>query len=156
MRRAFWSVYCRGCHRQTTRATEQGARAFSCCAEVLVYGPYGPYASQHKPKPAAPAYSAGRRPQITPDSPWQGARASQARWLVFDLYGRTCWICGREGADEVDHVEPRWKRPELTWCIANMRPSHMRCNRRRAWLNPAPGQLAQQRRRPGVGQGKLL
>lgn len=42
-----------------------------------------------------------------------------------------CWLCGRPGANEVDHVVPASVRPDLRFDPANLRPAHSTCNRRR-------------------------
>ena len=60
---------------------------------------------------------------------WGGWRAKRARLAVFAWYGDVCWLCGRAGADSVDHVIP------LSWGgsddLVNLRPAHLRCNQRR-------------------------
>lgn len=39
-----------------------------------------------------------------------------------------CWLCGRPGATEVDHILPLSKFPELAHDIGNLRPAHKTCN----------------------------
>jgi len=39
-----------------------------------------------------------------------------------------CWICGMDGANQLDHKLPRSKFPELTWDLANIVPAHDTCN----------------------------
>ena len=39
-----------------------------------------------------------------------------------------CWLCGKPGADTVDHVLPLSVYPELAHDIGNLRPAHQRCN----------------------------
>ena len=39
-----------------------------------------------------------------------------------------CWLCGKPGADTVDHVLPLSQFPELAHDIGNLRPAHKSCN----------------------------
>lgn len=39
-----------------------------------------------------------------------------------------CWLCGMDGADQLDHKLPRSKFPELTWDETNIVPAHADCN----------------------------
>lgn len=51
------------------------------------------------------------------------------RWLrkaTFARWGHTCWRCGLEGADSVDHVIPVCLGG--THDLSNLRPAHSRCN----------------------------
>ncbi len=41
-----------------------------------------------------------------------------------------CWICGKDGATEVDHVTPLAHGGHLT-ALDNLRPAHRACNARR-------------------------
>lgn len=40
----------------------------------------------------------------------------------------TCHLCGRPGADTVDHLVPVRRRPDLCFDPANLRPAHRGCN----------------------------
>ena len=39
-----------------------------------------------------------------------------------------CWLCGKPGADTVDHVLPLSLYPELAHDMSNLRPAHIACN----------------------------
>ena len=39
-----------------------------------------------------------------------------------------CWLCGKPGATEVDHVLPYKHFPELVFDLGNLRPAHKACN----------------------------
>ena len=39
-----------------------------------------------------------------------------------------CWLCGKPGADTVDHVLPLSQFPELAHDLGNLRPAHKSCN----------------------------
>ena len=39
-----------------------------------------------------------------------------------------CWLCGKPGADTVDHILPLSKFPELAHDLGNLRPAHRSCN----------------------------
>ena len=39
-----------------------------------------------------------------------------------------CWLCGKPGADTVDHILPLSQFPELAHDITNLRPAHRSCN----------------------------
>lgn len=54
---------------------------------------------------------------------WQKLRAE-----AFKMYGRTCWICGRPGADTIDHLDPRSTHGPWIPHITRVRPAHTRCN----------------------------
>ena len=56
-----------------------------------------------------------------------------------------CWLCGRPGANEIDHVEPASMRPDLALDPANLRPAHATCNRKRG-SKPANVALGASRR----------
>ena len=43
---------------------------------------------------------------------------------VFRRYGRICWLCGHDGANQVDHVIPVAVSPQLSWQLGNLRPAH--------------------------------
>jgi hypothetical protein len=59
-----------------------------------------------------------------------GGRRWQAfRQVVFATYGRTCHLCGHDGANQVDHLYPVLTHPELAWVLQNCRPSHGTRNR---------------------------
>lgn len=72
--------------------------------------------------------------------PWQRLREQ-----VLDPArggSRVCWLCGHDGANDVDHVIPRTVAPELELDITNLRPAHganspcptcgKRCNREKS------------------------
>lgn len=52
--------------------------------------------------------------------------------MVLAEYGDACHLCGRPGATTADHLTPRsqWGDDSL----ANTRPAHGRCNRKRGTL----------------------
>lgn len=39
-----------------------------------------------------------------------------------------CWICRQPGANQLDHIKPRSKFPELIWDESNIVPAHDDCN----------------------------
>lgn len=59
-----------------------------------------------------------------------------------------CWLCGQPidytrpahhpDALDIDHVHPRSTHPELSLDPANLRPSHVSCNRSKREGLPAP------------------
>ena len=75
---------------------------------------------------------------------WVGRRIKAHLVLVLEEYGDSCCHCTKPGCDSVEHVQPRsrWGTDEL----ANLRPTHMRCNSRRG-TRPRPGW--------GVGGGSV-
>lgn len=75
-----------------------------------------------------------------------GGRAWAAlRTTVFDTYGTRCWMCGREGADTIDHLLERSRGG--TNDITNLRPAH---GRKQPW--GCPGNYGRSgRRRPTRG-----
>jgi 5-methylcytosine-specific restriction endonuclease McrA len=50
--------------------------------------------------------------------------------------GPRCWLCGRAGADTLDHVVPVAYGGTNT--PANLRPAHKSCNSRRGATMPRP------------------
>ncbi|MBR2835906.1 MAG: HNH endonuclease [Coriobacteriales bacterium] len=79
---------------------------------------------------------------------WATAEGDKVRRLCFERDKRAnapCWICnqpidyslgmstngGSKEAWEPDHRRPRKKYPELALDMANIMPSHMKCNRAR-------------------------
>lgn len=50
-----------------------------------------------------------------------------------------CWICGQDGADQLDHKLPRSKHPELVWDLANIVPAHADCNNAKSDTVDPPG-----------------
>lgn len=50
------------------------------------------------------------------------AKWKRTRAAVFAQYGDTCWICGRPGADTVDHLDRLTDGG--TSDISNLRPAH--------------------------------
>lgn len=61
--------------------------------------------------------------------------------LCLAEHGDTCWLCGKPGATEADHVYPRASRGDD---VSNLRPAHHGCRMGRirrqhkstAWLLP--------------------
>lgn len=58
---------------------------------------------------------------------WAGRRSQRLRVVVLWLYGDVCWLCGKSGANSVDHVVPI-QHGGAMWDLDNMRPAHLRCN----------------------------
>ena len=50
---------------------------------------------------------------------------------VLEEDGDVCWLCGKPGATSGDHVVPVSVAPELEFDRDNVRPAHLRCNKRR-------------------------
>lgn len=70
--------------------------------------------------------------------PRTNTRAQQARNKRILAADRTCWLCGHDGADAVDHKVPVDLAPELENEPTNLAPSHhfdpcptcgIKCNR---------------------------
>jgi len=60
-----------------------------------------------------------------PKSPHRaGHRYRQARQQMFQYYGTTCHLCGHEGADTADHLEPISLNPTQPVDPHLMRPAH--------------------------------
>lgn len=72
---------------------------------------------------------------------WGGHLVKQLRAVVFERYGRVCWLCGADGADTVDHVRAR--AVGGTDAMDNLRPAHGFCNTGRGAgaLSTPPGQV---------------
>ena len=56
-----------------------------------------------------------------------GSRWRRLRRQVLDA-SDICWLCGKPGADEVDHILPLSQFPELAHDLGNLRPAHKSCN----------------------------
>ena len=56
-----------------------------------------------------------------------GSRWRALRRQVLEA-SDVCWLCGKPGATEVDHVLPLSQFPELAHDLANLRPAHKTCN----------------------------
>lgn len=67
------------------------------------------------------------RPEIAAMRKSRSYRKAAAKVLA---QSRTCWICGRDGADTADHVIPLSEGGDLT-SLLNLRPAHRSCNSRR-------------------------
>ncbi|ALY10019.1 HNH endonuclease [Arthrobacter phage Pumancara] len=50
-----------------------------------------------------------------------------------------CWICRQPGANQLDHIKPRSKYPELVWDLSNIVPAHDTCNNRKSDGESVPG-----------------
>lgn len=62
-------------------------------------------------------------------SGWNGRKIGQLQAAVFAACGRVCHLCGRPGADTLDHLVPRSKGG--TDELDNLAPAHKSCNSRR-------------------------
>jgi len=63
--------------------------------------------------------------------PVNGRNVERFNAAVFAAYGTTCHLCGRPGADTVDHLVPTSVAPALRWEVDNGRPAHRACNSER-------------------------
>lgn len=70
-------------------------RACAVCAKPSAKG----YCSEHEPKPWA---SSKRKSRLT----LSGSKEQARRKRVLARYLDTCHVCGKRGADQVDHVVP--------------------------------------------------
>ena len=70
-------------------------RACAVCAKPSAIG----YCPEHEPKPWA---SSKRKSRLT----LSGSKEQARRKRVLARYLDTCHVCGRRGADQVDHVVP--------------------------------------------------
>lgn len=57
---------------------------------------------------------------------WGGRRVSALKARVLATMGTVCHLCGRPGADTVDHLVPR--SAGGTDALDNLAPAHQRCN----------------------------
>lgn len=72
---------------------------------------------------------------------WHGRKGRPWQRIRAQVLGAStiCHLCGRDGADTVDHVIPRSLRPDLAHDLANLRPAHRSCNSSKgARLGTAP------------------
>ena len=53
-------------------------------------------------------------------------RKLRAQVLAEERY--VCWLCGKPGADSVDHKVPLVERPDLRLDRSNLRAAHLKCN----------------------------
>lgn len=94
--------------------------------------------------------------------PIHSRRWTEFRKKVFTTYGTVCWLCGHEGAREVDHVIPRKIAPELFWSLHNLRPAHgsngkcpvcgKACNQERRRDGTMPTPAIPKQRKPPTGR----
>jgi 5-methylcytosine-specific restriction endonuclease McrA len=63
--------------------------------------------------------------------PQYGADWRRLRLEALRRYGTTCWICGKPGADTVDHLNPVHVVGAGLPSIYDVRPAHRACNTRR-------------------------
>ena len=63
-------------------------------------------------------------------SKYDGRSSSQWKRLRRQILASSdvCWLCGKPGADTVDHLLPLSQFPELAHDIGNLRPAHKTCN----------------------------
>jgi hypothetical protein len=73
-----------------------------------------------------------------------GRRWQKFRQVVFASYGRTCHLCGHDGANQVDHLLTVLEYPQYAWTLENCRPCHGTRNR-----CPVCGRCCNQSRRQG-------
>lgn len=83
---------------------------------------------------------------------WQGSTRSgrlptnwrtEIRPTVFATYGTSCHVCGRPGADEVDHLNPGDDHS-----LANLRPIHRQpCHARKSASEGGRAHAARQKLR---------
>lgn len=57
---------------------------------------------------------------------WGGRRAQELLAVVIAEYGTICHLCGSDGADSVDHLDPRSTGGDDS--IERLRPAHLGCN----------------------------
>jgi 5-methylcytosine-specific restriction protein A len=69
------------------------------------------------------------------------AKWKRTRQAVFAQYGDTCWLCGRPGADTVDHLEQLADGGHND--LGNLRPAH---GKRQPW--GCPGNFGRKGRAP--------
>lgn len=79
-------------------------------------------------KPSWPRAGRPRKPKAQP----RGASWLEARQKVFDRDGTICYLCGHDGAGEIDHVIPAPRDdPDAYLDLSNLRPAH-------GWKSPCP------------------
>lgn len=59
---------------------------------------------------------------------WKWQQLCKRAWL---LYGDVCHLCGKQGADTIDHLDPRATHGVRVPTLDRVRPAHRRCNARR-------------------------
>jgi len=82
---------------------------------------------------------------------WAGDKSRRLVVATLTAYGTTCHLCGRDGATSADHLIPRSKGGDNS--LANLRPAHLDCNRRRGAMSLE--QWNDKRRRGMVGMPKV-
>ncbi|ALY08598.1 HNH endonuclease [Arthrobacter phage Bennie] len=68
-----------------------------------------------------------------------GRRRKIAKELLPKGVVVKCWICKQPGANQLDHIKPRSKYPELIWDRANIVPAHDTCNNTKSDNDSMPG-----------------
>lgn len=63
---------------------------------------------------------------------WNGRKIAALQASVFAEQGRVCHLCGRPGADTLDHIVPRSLGGSDD--LDNLAPAHKSCNSRRGAL----------------------
>jgi 5-methylcytosine-specific restriction endonuclease McrA len=90
---------------------------------------------EHRDRLRAAATGAVRRKPLrkktTREMFYRSTEWKQARELCFKVHGRKCYKCSK-AANQIDHVFPRSKFPELALEQSNLRPICWPCNRRKA------------------------
>jgi len=76
--------------------------------------------------------------------PVNGPNVKRYNAAVFAAFGSTCHLCGRPGADTVDHIVPTSHDPARRWDVDNGRPAHRSCNSARG-DSPAPAEYHAER-----------
>lgn len=60
-----------------------------------------------------------------PRDGWNGRRVTNAiQWVITRDHG-TCWLCGHQGANSLDHILPVKDYPALEWTRTNWRAAHL-------------------------------
>lgn len=88
-----------GCTIVLSASSQVGARVIQRACAICGKPSPKPYCAEHEPKPWA---TSKRKARVT----LSGSREQARRQRVLDRYLHCCHVCGRGGADQVDHVIP--------------------------------------------------
>lgn len=135
-RRAFCSKACANPNRIKRKRLTIKMRCLVCGRFFWVRPSYAIKAVSCSRKCQAEYVGRFRRKAITSRNDWDARRQSDTwRDMVFNRYGRRCFICGSDYNLEAHHVKPFRTHPELVFKVENGRPVCRDCHRK---IEPVP------------------